>query len=131
MKTNGNDGARIVGGLQNVNNGPGPEVMAADTLVGDQVVNVQGEKLGEVKAIMLDVPHGRIAYAVLAFGGFLGLGDKLFAIPWKALTLDADRQCFVLDVDKERLKRAPGFDKSRWPTMADTQWVEIVHDYYG
>ena len=123
-------GARIVGG-DHSDNGPGPEVMAADTLAGDPVVNTKGEELGEVTDIMVDVRRGRVAYAVLSAGGFLGIGDKLFAIPWSALTLDADRKCFVLDVEKTRLEEAPGFDKDHWPAMADGRWAAAVHSYYG
>jgi len=104
--------------------------MAADTLEGDDVVNAQGEHLGVIKSIMIDVPSGRVAYAVLSSGGFLGIGDKLFAIPWNALTLDADNKCFVLNIDKERLKNAPGFDKDHWPSMADQRWATEVHSYY-
>src|SRR5262245_7886365 len=111
--------------------GPGPEVMAASTLTGNDVVNPQGENLGDIKAIMLDVPSGRIAYAVLSFGGFLGAGDKLFAVPWSALTLDTDNKCFLLGVDKELLKDAPGFDKDHWPSMGDTQWATSGNRYYG
>ncbi|HKQ30893.1 MAG TPA: PRC-barrel domain-containing protein [Burkholderiales bacterium] len=123
-------GAHIIGGGVN-RSGPGPEIMAASTLEGDVVVNIDGEDLGNIEEIMLDVPCGRIAYAVLSFGGFLGMGDKLFAIPWNALTLDAERKCFVLDVDKERLKQAPGFDKDHWPSMADPRWASDIHSYYG
>ncbi len=123
-------GARVVGGRPNYS-GPGPEVMAADTLQGDKVVNRQGENLGEIEDIMLDVPSGRVAYAVLSFGGVMGIGDKLFAVPWSALTLDADQKCFVLDVSKDRLKNAPGFDKDRWPSMADTSWATDVHSFYN
>jgi sporulation protein YlmC with PRC-barrel domain len=93
-------------------------VMSASTLIGDKVVNEAGEDLGKVEEIMLHVPSGRIAYAVLSFGGFLGMGDKLFAIPWEALKLNEESKCFVLGVDKERLKNAPGFDKNNWPDMA-------------
>ena len=121
-------GARIIGGERG--EGPGPYVMAADTLEGDDVVNAQGEKLGDIKSIMIDVPSGRVAYAVLSSGGFLGIGDKLFAIPWSALTLDADNKCFILNIDKERLKNAPGFDKDHWPSMADQRWATEVHSYY-
>lgn len=126
----GNRGAQVMGGSGNLS-GPGPEVMAADTLQGDKVVNLQGEDLGEIEHIMLDVPSGRIAYAVLSFGGVMGIGDKLFAIPWEALTLDADRHCFVLDIDQERLRNAPGFDKDHWPSMADRNWGEQVYSYYN
>lgn len=105
--------------------------MGANTLNGNDVYNRQDEDLGDVKEIMLDVPSGRVAYAVLSFGGFLGMGDKLFAVPWTALKLDTVNKRFVLDVSKERLKEAPGFDKDAWPDMADPTWVKGVHAYYG
>jgi hypothetical protein len=74
---------------------------------------------------------GQVAYAVLAFGGFLGMGEKLFAVPWQALHLDTVNKRFVLDVEKERLKHAPGFDKHAWPDMDDVQWASQVHTFYG
>jgi sporulation protein YlmC with PRC-barrel domain len=124
-------GATIVGSSYRAgNDGPGPRVMGASTLSGDDVVNRQGEKLGTIEEIMLDVPTGRIAYAVLSAGGFLGIGDKLFAIPWRSLTLDPENKCFVLDIAKERLEQAPGFDKERWPSMADENWARELHTYY-
>lgn len=110
--------------------GPGPEIMDAATLDGNEVVNNQDESLGEIQSIMLDVPLGRIAYAVLAFGGFLGIGEKLFAVPWKALVLDTTRKCFILDIDKERLEQAPGFDKDNWPVMAELEWAQQIHTFY-
>ena len=110
--------------------GPGPKVMAADTLEGDDIVNTANEKLGKLEHIMIDVPTDRVAYAVLSFGGFLGMGDKLFAIPWRALRIDPPNHRFILDVDKETLKNAPGFDKDQWPSMADEQWARDVHAYY-
>ncbi len=109
----------------------GPEVMAAETLEGDKVVNGKGEDLGSIEDIMIDVQRGRVAYAVMSCGGFLGMGDKLFAIPWNALTLDANRHCFVLDADRERFEKAPGFEKDHWPTMADNSWATRVHEFYG
>ena len=124
-----NEGAAIVGGAS-LGDGPGPDVMAASTLEGNTVVNTQGEKLGELKEVMLDVRRGRVAYAVLAVGGLFGLGEKLFAIPWNALVLDTEEHQFVLDVDGERLKSAPGFDKDHWPTMADPTWGAEVHRFY-
>ena len=123
-------GARIIGG-RDTTSGPGPEVMAADTLQGDKVVNRANEELGKIEDIMIDVQRGNVAYAVMSCGGFLGLGDKLFAIPWSALTLDAERHCFILDADKKRFENAPGFDKDRWPAMADSAWANRVHEYYG
>ena len=108
-----------------------PRVLAADTLTGDMVVNPQNEDLGKIEHLMIDLGTGRIAYAVLSFGGFLGMGDKLFAIPWSALTVDTVEKRFILKVDKELLKFAPGFDKERWPNMADRAWGTQVFKYYG
>ena len=125
------EGARITGTSHlDDHSGPGPEIMAASDFEGEDVVNNRGETLGEIEEIMLDVRSGRIAYAVLAAGGFLGIGEKYFAIPWRALTLDTDRKCFILDIDKERLENAPGFEKDHWPSMADQNWASQVHGYY-
>ncbi|QYF92094.1 PRC-barrel domain-containing protein [Massilia sp. PAMC28688] len=111
--------------------GPGPALMGADTLIGDNVVNAQDENLGDIKEIMLDMRTGQVAYAVLAFGGFLGLGEKLFAVPWQALQLDTVNKRFVLNVDKDRLQNAPGFDPDAWPDMSDMGWSSQVHAFYG
>jgi sporulation protein YlmC with PRC-barrel domain len=111
--------------------GPGPFLMGANTLIGNEVYNLEEDHLGEIKEIMLDTADGAVAYAVLSYGGVLGMGDKLFAVPWNALKLDTVQKRFVLDVDKDRLKDAPGFDKNAWPSMADRQWGSAVHDYYG
>src|ERR1017187_3305450 len=108
-----------------------PTVLAADTLTGDKVVNPQKEDLGKIEHLMIDLGRGRIAYAVLSFGGFLGMGDKLFAIPWSALALDTIEKRFILNVDKELLKSAPGFDKDHWPNMADHAWGTKVFTYCG
>ncbi|TJZ72895.1 PRC-barrel domain-containing protein [Chitiniphilus eburneus] len=124
-------GARVVGRTDSLQgDGPGPFLMLADSLEGDDVVNSQGEKLGDIKGIMLDVQRGRIAYAVLSVGGFLGIGDKLFAIPWGAFTLDADNKRFILEADKSQFKEADGFDKDHWPSMADPTWANQVHAAY-
>ena len=125
-------GARIVGEGLSDTSGPGPELMTAATLTGNTVVNTADETLGKIEEIMLDVPGGRIAYAVMSSGGFLGLGEKLFAIPWGALTLDTNRECFVLDARAETFENAPSFDKDHWPTQAgDLQWHRDVHAHYG
>lgn len=111
--------------------GPGPDLMGADTLIGNDVYNHNEEDLGDIKEIMLDVRNGRVSYAVLSFGGFLGMGEKLFAVPWNALTLDTINKRFVLNVEKERLENAPGFDKDSWPNMADESWATEIHSFYG
>jgi len=111
--------------------GPGPYLMGANTLVGNDVYNKDDTDLGDITEIMLDMRTGRVSYAVLSFGGFLGMGTKLFAVPWEALTLDTKNKRFVLDVKEDRLKQAPGFDKSHWPDMADAAWEKSIHAYYG
>lgn len=111
--------------------GPGPGIMGTDTLVGNDVYNANGDDLGDIKDFMVDMNTGTIRYAVLSFGGFLGMGDKLFAVPWNALTLDTNNHRFVLNVAKETLKDAPGFDKDHWPAMADPSWAQGVHRFYG
>ena len=111
--------------------GPGPELMGADTLNGNDVYNQNGDDLGDIKEIMLDMRTGRVSYAVLSFGGFLGMGDKLFAVPWRALILDTVNKRFTLNVEKDRLESAPGFDPDKWPNMADATWAEGIHAYYG
>jgi len=109
---------------------PYRRVLSASTLAKDSVRNRMNEDVGSIKEIMIDVPSGRVAYAVLSFGGFLGMGERLFAIPWESLVLDEDRKCFILDVDKSRLENAPGFDKSNWPDMGETSWGHGVRKYW-
>ena len=106
-------------------------VLAASTLAGDSVRNSAGDDLGKVDEIMIDIPSGKVAYAVLSFGGVLRMGNKLFAVPWSALTVDEDEKCFILDVDKQTLESAPGFDKDNWPDMADSTWGSEVFRHYG
>lgn len=107
--------------------------LSASTMIGDDVRNLEGEHLGELKELMIDVRAGRVAYAVLSFGGILGIGDKLFAIPWEALSLDNEDHAFILDANKEMLEDAPGFDKDDWPDTLDDDdtWLVEVYDYYG
>jgi sporulation protein YlmC with PRC-barrel domain len=124
----GEQGAGIVG--IGVGDGPGPDIMAAATLDGNKVVTADGEHVGKISDIMLDVRSGRIAYAVLSEGGFLGMGTTLHAIPWGALTLNVDEKVFLVNLMAEEIKNAPGFDKDHWPLMADPRWGSSVHEYY-
>jgi sporulation protein YlmC with PRC-barrel domain len=118
--------------MDNTNNDY-PRVLSATTIIGDKVVNTAGEQLGTIKELMIDLDGGLIAYAVLSFGGILGMGDKLFAIPWEAFTIDTDNHTFILNVDKEVLENAPGFDKDNWPDNAkyEAGWLLGVYEYYG
>jgi sporulation protein YlmC with PRC-barrel domain len=102
-------------------------------MIGSKVLNPAGEPLGNLKELVIDLEEGQIVYAVLSFGGFMGMGDKLFAIPWEALVLNPRDQTFILDVEKEVLKEAPGFDKDHWPTNAQYEagWLLDIYEYYG
>lgn len=127
-----NDSTRSTAALHMGNgSGPGPALMGAHTLLGNDVCNKDGEDLGDIKEFMIDMASGKVAYAVLSYGGLMGMGGKLFAVPWEALDLDTTNKRFTLNVDKEQLKDAPGFDKDRWPTMSDQTWVRDVHRFYG
>ncbi len=119
------------GMYKNQGAGPGPALMGADTLLGNDVYNTSDESLGTIKEFMIDMNSGTIKYAVLSFGGFLGMGDRLFAVPWQALKLDTEHKRFTLNASKEQLKNAPGFDKDHWPSMADGTWGSDVHKFYG
>ena len=110
-----------------------PQVLQATAILGNKVLNPSGEQLGNLKELVIDLEDGRIAYAVLSFGGFLGRGDKLFAIPWEALDLNPKDHTFILDVDRDTLKEAPGFDKDHWPDNAQYEagWLLDIYEYYG
>lgn len=96
-------------------------VHRASKIIGTDVINRQGEKIGDIEDIVLD-GKGTIAYAVVSTGGFLGIGDRLHAVPWQSLQTQTGRSAFILDIDKERLKNAPGFDKKNWPNLSDDKW---------
>jgi len=96
-----------------------PPVPKASTFIGSSVANSQGESLGKIDDLVIDPATGRITYAALSYGSILGLGGKLFAVSWEALTLEPDGKTFVLNVPKETLENAPGFDKNHWPTQPD------------
>jgi sporulation protein YlmC with PRC-barrel domain len=112
-------------------NSPAPRLLSATSLMSDDVYNQKEEKLGSIKDLMLNIHTGTVSYAVLSFGGFLGMGEKLFAVPWSAMTLDTTNKRFLLNVDSARLEDAPGFDKDHWPDMADPTWAQTIHTYYG
>ena len=96
-----------------------PPVPKASTFIGSSVMNAEGEKLGKIEDLVIDPATGRITYAALSYGSILGLGGKLFAVSWEALKLQPEGKTFVLNVSKEALESAPGFDKSNWPKQPD------------
>jgi sporulation protein YlmC with PRC-barrel domain len=107
-----------------------PEFLSASTIKGDKVISSTGEDLGKIEELMIDIQNGRVAYAALSFGGFLGLGDKLFAIPWQALTLRVHEHAFLLGIPKETLEKAEGFDKDNWPLTTHKE-LSNTYTYYG
>jgi sporulation protein YlmC with PRC-barrel domain len=108
-----------------------PQVLSSSSICKDRVMNETGQELGRIEDLMIDLCSGRIAYAVLSFGGFLKMGNKLFAIPWEALKLDAVEKTFILQVEKSRLENATGFDKENWPDMADPTFGSTVYRHFG
>lgn len=106
-------------------------VVAASKIIGEAVVNLQNENVGKIHELVIDAKKNRVAYVVLTFGGFMGMGNKLFAIPWEAFTFSATENKLILNVDKEKLKTAPGFEKDdKWPDFSDTVWGESIYNYY-
>lgn len=121
--------------------GPQPNIpvkfLTASSIMSDKVINPEGEKLGDVRDVMLDVREGKIEYVVMESGGFLGIGEKLFAIPYRLLSLDTANHAFVLDQDKETIENAPGFDKDHWPgtndrnSYDDNSYWDNTNSYWG
>ena len=106
-------------------------VLKVSTVVGMKVQDTEGKRLGDIKDLVIDPADGSIGYAVLDFGGFLGIGEKYFAVPWEALQWTPDYKAIVLDVSKKDLKQAPGFDKNQWPDLGSEEQALIIYEYYG
>ncbi len=108
-----------------------PQILAAESLIGDSVVDSVGELMGRMEELIVDPDQGRLIYAVLSFEPKFGMGDRLFAFPWPLLRYDAEGRRLVLHLPKEQLKTAPGFDRRDWPTMSDRDWNREIHRFYG
>lgn len=113
-----------------------PRVWLTSDLIGMKVVSPQGDSLGKIEDVVVH-PGGDTAYAVLSFGGWLGMGEKLFAMPWSVLrSVERDtskpgsERSLVLPLDKDKLKQAPGFDKKSWPVMANAEWSRDIDTFY-
>lgn len=103
----------------------------ATDVIGCKVVSPEGDEVGMIEEVVLHVPHGLIAYAVLSCGGFLGFGNTLFAMPWSALSpREGQESAFQLHVTREQLAQAPGFDRNEWPDMVDLRWCSQVDAWY-
>jgi sporulation protein YlmC with PRC-barrel domain len=123
--------------------GPTPPAPGASPAVADAVLlrskalfeyrvkSPQGEDLGKIEEVMIDMEAGRVAYAVLSFGGFLGLGNKWVPVPWDAVALRPDEKALLLHIDKDKLQKAPNFEGTSLPELANRQWGAVIHTYYG
>lgn len=105
--------------------------LTATSIIGDKVENLEGEDLGKIDNIMINVQNGEIEYVVLEFGSFLGMGGKLFAIPYKHFYLNSGKGCFVMNRDRDSFRNMPGFDKNHWPDTNDHIYYGDVDSYWG
>lgn len=108
-----------------------PKSVNVTELKGESVRNLDGENLGSLEEVVMDIENGRVSHGVLASADSLGLDDKLFAVPWEMFTVDTENQEIILDVAVEILQDAPGFYKDNWPDIGDRAWMGDVFRYYG
>jgi len=110
-------------------------VLRAHEIIGMTVRNQSNKDLGSVNDLMVDMGAGKVRYAALSYGGFLGVGNKLFAVPWSAFRCDrypnSNKHFLELSINEDTLKNAPGFDKDKWPNFADPQFGQGIDTYYG
>jgi sporulation protein YlmC with PRC-barrel domain len=106
-------------------------LISADKVEGTAVYNREGDKLGSIQTVMIDKVSGKVAYAVMSFGGFLGIGDRYHPLPWDVLTYDTSQGGYVVDRDRSMLEGAPTYGTSETPNWGDPGWNQQVHDYYG
>lgn len=99
-------------------------VSRASKIIDTAVKNSSGDNLGEIKDLVLNPENGQVVYAVIVFGGVFGMGDKYFAIPWRTLLWNRDKEHYVLNIDKTSLEKAPGFDKNHWPDSSN-KWEQL------
>ena len=111
----------------------GPRINAFMTkkIIGSKVINLKGETLGKIDDLVVDIDTGRIVYAVLDSGGFLGIGEKLFPVPWGSLAALPSEGIFFLNQSKEQMAKAPAFNRKNLPNMGDVRWGADVFKYYG
>jgi hypothetical protein len=106
-------------------------LISSDKAVGTAVYNRQGEHLGSVDNLMIDKYSGQVAYAVMSFGGFLGMGESYHPLPWRTLTYDTRKGGYVVDIDRRRLETAPSYTSSTTPNWSDRTYGHRVDDFYG
>jgi sporulation protein YlmC with PRC-barrel domain len=116
------------GSARSGRHGPGSRLSAATSYFSRTVVDSDGEMLGSIADLMLDLERGQIAYAVVACGGIMGIGERLFAVPWRALRPLGEQ--FVVECQRSALESAPAFDRDHWPLTPAYPWHERVHAHY-
>jgi PRC-barrel domain len=107
------------------------DLISSDKVEGTGVYNREGEKLGSIHSVMIDKRSGKVAYAVMSFGGILGIGDRYHPLPWNVLTYDSRQGGYVVDLDQSMLEGAPSYSTSEMPDWSDREWSRQVQDYYG
>ena len=122
---------QLIGSLEGAAQVHPLELRLGSSLLGSTVKNLQGKDLGTLKDLVVSPGDNRVVYAVMSFGGVLGLGEKLFAIPLSALKPAAEAKGFVLEITPEQLHNAPEFNQNNWPQMTDPQWIAGVYTFYG
>ena len=106
-------------------------LISSEKVTGTSVENTKGDSLGHIEEIMIDKISGQVGYAVLNYGSFLGMGGKLFALPWDILKYDTRRSAYVVGIPEERLKGGPSYDVGTEPNWGDPRYAKELHDYYG
>jgi hypothetical protein len=106
-------------------------LISSDKVEGTAVYNRQDQRLGSVHNFMVDKVSGQVAYAIMSFGGFLGMGEKYHPLPWRVLTYDTRLGGYVVDLDRDRLEGAPVYDPAYYPNWADRSYGNRIDDYYG
>src|ERR671929_586547 len=124
-------GSSSAGGTSGVAIDETDRLIASDKVEGTAVYNRQGEHLGTVHNFMVDKFTGQVAYAVMSFGGFLGLGESYHPLPWRVLTYDTNMGGYVVDLDRSKLEGAPSYTAGNEPNWSDRAYGKRVHDYYG
>lgn len=105
--------------------------MGAKTIIGKEVIGKNGKKLGNVEELMIDMRTQHVAYALMSFGGFFGMGERLFAVPFRAFHHDGIEGHLFLDIDEDTINNAPYIERGHWPNMADNNWIREIHAFYG
>jgi hypothetical protein len=106
-------------------------LIASDRIEGTAVRRPNGDRIGHIERLMIDKVSGKVSYAILSFGGFLGVGSNLLPLPWERLTFNSKLDAYQLDIDDNELRRAPSFSAEKDFDWGDRTQEEALHRYYG